>query len=199
MPDMPGFIFDLDGTLADTMPCHFEAWQLIAGRYGLRFPETRFYELGGVPTPKIAKMLIDEAALDLDAELVAREKEDVVAQVLLSGSIRPIAPVVEIARRSRDEGPLAIGSGSPRALVERTLSALGIAHWFQAVVCAEDTERHKPHPDVFLEAARRIRIAPASCTVYEDTDLGLEAARRAGMKPVDVRVVRRAHERRLDA
>jgi HAD superfamily hydrolase (TIGR01509 family) len=197
---MLGFIFDLDGTLADTMPCHYEAWQIIASRYGLRFPETRFYELGGVPTPKIAKMLVDEAALDLDAELVAREKEDIVAQVLLSsGGIRPIAPVVEIARAARDQGPLAVGSGSPRVLVERTLSALGIAHWFQAVVCAEDTERHKPHPDVFLEAARRIQIAPASCTVYEDTDLGLEAARRAGMKSVDVRVVRRAHEHRPDA
>ncbi len=70
-----------------------------------------------------------------------------------------------------------------RRLITRTLAALGITDWFAAVVAAEDTARHKPEPDVFLEAARRLDADPAACTVYEDTDIGLEAARRAGMTP----------------
>jgi HAD superfamily hydrolase (TIGR01509 family) len=103
------------------------------------------------------------------------------------GGVQPIQTVIELARSHRSEGPLAIASGSVRRLVTRTLEALGIADWFAAIVAAEDTVRHKPEPDVFLEAARRIGADPAHCIVYEDTDIGLEAARRAGMTAVDVR------------
>ena len=185
------FIFDLDGTLADTMPVHFGVWQIIARRHGLSFPEERFYRMGGVPTPKIAAILIAEAQLALDPVAVAAEKERHYLEGLASGAlcVLPIAPVIEIARARRREGPMAIASGSSRRLVTLTLAALGIADWFGAVVAAEDTERHKPEPDVFLEAARRLGVAPTRCTVYEDTDLGLESARRAGMVGVDVRQV----------
>lgn len=186
---MRGFIFDLDGTLADTMPSHFVAWSRVAARHGLTFPEPRFYSLGGVPTDKIAAMLIREAGLTLDPRAIALEKEQTYYDGLGPGGIRGIEPVLALARthRERNEGPLAIASGSVRRLVTRTLDALGIADWFAAIVAAEDTARHKPEPDVFLEAARRIGVDPASCIVYEDTDIGLEAARRAGMEPVDVR------------
>jgi beta-phosphoglucomutase family hydrolase len=185
---LAAFIFDLDGTLADTMPAHFAAWTEVARRRGLTFPEDRFYSLGGVPTAKIAAMLVAEAGLPLDPTAVALEKEQAyVARVMVGGAIRPIAPVVEIARRHRTDGPLAVASGSVRRLVDRTLAELGIADWFAAVVTAEDTARHKPEPDVFLEAARRLGASPATCTVYEDTDIGLEAARRAGMEAVDIR------------
>jgi len=183
-----GFIFDLDGTLVDTMPSHFVAWTEIARRHGLTFPEPRFYSLGGVPTAKIAAMLIAEAGLTLDPVAIALEKEQMYYDSLAAGGgIRPIAVVIEIARRHRAEGPLAVASGSVRRLVVRTLETLGISDWFAAIVTAEDTARHKPEPDVFLEAAGRIGVEPAACTVYEDTDIGLEAARRAGMVPVDVR------------
>jgi len=183
-----GFIFDLDGTLVDTMPSHFVAWTEIAGRHGLTFPEARFYSLGGVPTAKIAAMLITEAGLTLDPQALALEKEHMYYDSLAAGGgVRPIAAVIDIARRHRSEGPLAIASGSVRRLVVRTVEALGIADWFTALVAAEDTARHKPEPDVFLEAARRIGVEPANCTVYEDTDIGLEAARRAGMAAIDVR------------
>jgi HAD superfamily hydrolase (TIGR01509 family) len=190
-PAEQAFIFDLDGTLADTMPVHFGVWEIVARRYGLTFPEERFYSLGGVPTPRIAAMLIEEAGLTLDAVAVAAEKEQTYVEGLLSGAlaVRAIEPVVAIARARRAEGPLAIASGSSRRLVTHTLGALGIADWFGAVVAAEDTVLHKPEPDVFLEAARRLGVEPARCTVYEDTDLGLEAARRAGMAGVDVRPI----------
>jgi HAD superfamily hydrolase (TIGR01509 family) len=184
------FIFDLDGTLADTMPSHYVAWTAIAGRHGLTFPEARFYALGGVPTAKIAAMLIAEAGLALDPTAVALEKEQAYYDGLTGGAgVLAIEPVLALARRHRAEGPLAVASGGVRRIVMRTLAALEIADWFAAVVTAEDTTRHKPEPDVFLEAARRLDAEPATCTVYEDTDIGLEAARRAGMRPVDVRLL----------
>jgi beta-phosphoglucomutase family hydrolase len=183
-----GFIFDLDGTLVDTMPSHFVAWTEIARRHGLTFPEARFYSLGGVPTAKIAATLLAEAGLTLDPVAIALEKEQMYYDSLAAGGgIRPIPTVIEIARRHRSEGPLAVASGSVRRLVTRTLDALGMTDWFAAIVAAEDTARHKPEPDVFLEAARRLGVDPTACTVYEDTDIGLEAARRAGMTAVDVR------------
>jgi beta-phosphoglucomutase family hydrolase len=187
------FIFDLDGTLADTMPSHFVAWSKVAARHGFSFPEPRFYALGGVPTIKIAHMLLAEAELALDPELVAREKEQTYYDALASeGGVRAIEPVLARARQHRAEGPMAVASGGVRRIVTRTLDALAIADWFAAVVAAEDTTRHKPEPDVFLEAARRLGADPATCLVYEDTDIGLEAARRAGMTPIDVRELLRA-------
>jgi HAD superfamily hydrolase (TIGR01509 family) len=185
------FIFDLDGTLADTMPTHFGIWQVVARRHGLTFPEPLFYELGGAPTPKIAALLIERAGLSLDPVAIAHEKEQAYVDGLLSGTltVKPIEPVLVIARALRTVGPLAIASGGPRRVVTAVLAALGIADWFAAVVTSEDTARHKPEPDVFLEAARRLGVAPAACTVYEDADLGLEAARRAGMSGVDVRIL----------
>jgi HAD superfamily hydrolase (TIGR01509 family) len=188
-----GFIFDLDGTLADTMPTHFGVWQLVARRHGLTFPESLFYELAGVPTPKIAALLIERAGLTLDPMAVAHDKEQSYVDGLLTGAltVTPIEPIIAIARACRADGPLAIASGGPRRIVTTVLAALGITDWFAAVVTAEDTARHKPEPDVFLEAARRLGVAPAACTVYEDADLGLEAARRAGMIGVDVRVLLR--------
>jgi HAD superfamily hydrolase (TIGR01509 family) len=185
------YIFDLDGTLADTMPTHYELWQVMARRYGFEFPEPLFYSLGGVPTPKIAALLIERHGLALDPVALAQEKEQHYVDALSRGelSVKPIEPVLAIARGLRGSAPLAIASGSSRRIVEGALRSLGIADWFSSVVAAEDTTRHKPEPDVFLEAARRLGVAPASCTVYEDTDFGLEAARRAGMTGVDVRVI----------
>jgi beta-phosphoglucomutase family hydrolase len=193
-----GHIFDLDGTLADTMPAHYRAWQSIVSRYGLTFSEARFYELGGVPTAEIARMLVEESGLCLDFERVAREKQAAFAQALaVPGSVTAIEPVVAIAREKRKDSALAVASGGTRDLVERTLSVLGLAGLFDEVVTAEDTPKHKPNPDVFLEASRRIGIPPERCTVYEDTELGLEAGRRAGMRVVDVRLLLKAQPRPL--
>jgi HAD superfamily hydrolase (TIGR01509 family) len=182
---MKAAIFDLDGTLADTMPVHFRAWQEVAQAFHMVFPEERFYALGGVPTRAIAAMLATEQGLALDPGIVAHEKEQAVLRRF--DEVRPIPAVVEIARRWRASGKIAVASGGGRAMVERTLRQIGLRDWFEVVVAAEDTARHKPEPDVFWEAARRLGVAPADCTVYEDTDLGLEAARRAGMLGVDVR------------
>lgn len=185
-------IFDLDGTLADTMPPHYQAWLEMTERYSFTFPEEEFYSLGGVPTRRIARMLVERHGLTIDPDELAREKEAAIHRRLLEpGAVKPIEAVMAVARSKRGVEPIAIASGGSRKMVESTLAALGIRYWFDAVVTADDTVRHKPDPDVFLEAARRLQVSPEICTVYEDTDQGLEAARRAGMRSVDVRTLYR--------
>jgi HAD superfamily hydrolase (TIGR01509 family) len=178
-------IFDCDGTLADTMPAHYQAWLEVLRPHGIAFPEDRFYAMGGMPTDKIVVELCGEAGKCLDVNALVREKAMAFERKI--GEVRPIAKVVEVARASRGQLPMAVASGGQRRMVEKTLAQIGVLDWFSVVVTAEDTRRHKPEPDVFLEAARRLGVGPTACTVYEDTDLGLEAARRAGMRAVDVR------------
>jgi HAD superfamily hydrolase (TIGR01509 family) len=178
-------IFDCDGTLADTMPAHYRAWVEILRPHGIAFPEDRFYAMGGMPTGKILELLFAEAGKVADVEVLTRRKE--VAFIEKMAEIRPIEKVVAVARKARGLLPMAVASGGHRAMVEMTLRQIGILEWFPVIVGAEDTVRHKPEPDVFLEAARRLDVSPQRCTVYEDTDLGIEAARRAGMQWVDVR------------
>jgi beta-phosphoglucomutase-like phosphatase (HAD superfamily) len=182
-------IFDCDGTLADTMPAHYRAWLAVLAPHGIPFPEARFYGWGGVPTLEIARMLVAGAGreADLDPRALALQKEE--GFVVQVGSVLPIEKVVSVARARRAQVPMAVASGGQRRIVELTLRQIGVHDWFPVVVTAEDTTRHKPEPDVFLEAARRLGVPASICTVYEDTDLGIEAARRAGMKWVDVRVL----------
>jgi beta-phosphoglucomutase-like phosphatase (HAD superfamily) len=180
-------IFDCDGTLADTMPAHYQAWLETLRPHGIAFPEDRFYAMGGMPTGKILERLFAEAGRIPDVDGLTRQKE--AAFVRKISEIRPIAKVVEVARRGRGVLPMAIASGGHRHMVEMTLRQIGILDWFPVLVAAEDTVKHKPEPDVFLEAARRLDVALGICTVYEDTDLGIEAARRAGMRWIDVRTM----------
>jgi beta-phosphoglucomutase-like phosphatase (HAD superfamily) len=180
-----GLIFDCDGTLADTMPLHWRAWQLIAARHRIHLPEDRFYSLGGVPSREILKMLSAEQGLGLDHLAVAREKE---AEYLpLIAQVEPINVVVGVAREHYGKLPMAVASGGTRRSIEQVLNHLGIRHLFQTVVTSEEVERQKPAPDIFLEAARRIGVPPRSCRAYEDTDLGMKAIQAAGMEAVDVR------------
>jgi len=189
--DAPAYIFDLDGTLADTMPLHYQAWLDTQARFGFSFPEDEFYSLGGVPTHTIIRMLVKRAGLDVSPDVVEAFKEAAFVRHLdTPGRLQPVAPVVAIAREIHQAGrPMAIASGGTRKLVGRTLDAIDVRSWFDVVVTSEDTLRHKPNPDVFLEAARRLGVAPQSCTVYEDSESGLEAARRAEMRSVDVRTL----------
>lgn len=187
--NIQGLIFDCDGTLADTMPLHFHAWQATLRRYGMRLTEDRFYSLGGQPTVKIVALLAGEQGLVLDPVTVAHEKEQ--AFLTRLHEVKPIAPIVDIVRANVGHLPMAVASGSHRAVVLDVLKIIGIDDLFNqhTIVGAEDTELHKPNPDVFLEAARRINVAPEKCRVYEDAELGIEAARRANMACFDVRDV----------
>jgi beta-phosphoglucomutase family hydrolase len=183
-----GIIFDCDGTLADSMPLHWRAWHRIAQRYGLALSEERFYSLGGVPARDILKLLCTEQGVQLDPLAVAREKE--ADYVALIAEVEPIHTVVAVARENYGKIPLAVASGGTRKIIEQVLERLGIRHLFQAIVSSEDVLHQKPAPDIFLEAARRIGVPPQFCRAYEDTDLGLQAIRAAGMEAVDVRELR---------
>lgn len=178
-------IFDFDGTLADTMPTHFTAWQAAIQPYGLNFSKARFYELGGWSTRRLAEMLIAEAGCSLPAEQLVREKEAEFQRQACG--IQPIRPVVEIAAGHRGRLPMAVATSGLRRIISPILAELQLTDWFDAVVTADDVTHHKPAPDLFLEAARRLNVEPRFCRVYEDTDAGIEAARRAGMTFVDVR------------
>jgi beta-phosphoglucomutase family hydrolase len=180
-----GIIFDCDGTLADTMPLHWRAWQAIARRHRFEFPEARFYSLGGVPSRDILHLLSREQGLALDHLAVAREKEAEYRPLI--AQVEPINSVVGVAREYHGKIPLAVASGGTHHIVEQVLQHLGILQLFQAVVTSEDVTRQKPAPDIFLEAARRIGVPPQLCRAYEDTDLGMQAIRAAGMEAVDVR------------
>ena len=184
-PRPRAIIFDCDGTLADSMPLHWRAWQVIAMRHGFSLPEDRFYSLGGVPSRDILKVLSAEQDLPLDPLAVAREKE---AEYLpLIAQVEPINTVVGVARAYYGKIPLAVASGGTKRVIEQVLDHLDIRHLFQAVVTSEDVLNQKPAPDIFLEAARRLGVPPQCCRAYEDTDFGMRAIRAAGMEAVDVR------------
>ncbi|HEV7867968.1 MAG TPA: HAD family phosphatase [Chthoniobacteraceae bacterium] len=180
--DFAAYIFDCDGTLADTMPTHYRAWQTALGRHAENFPEAMFYELGGVPTSRIVEILNERHSLSLSVEDTVAHKESVFLE--LSPQIAAIEPVVALARQFYGSKPLAVASGGHRRIVMTTLRALGIADLFDAIVTAEDYHRGKPSPDPFLEAALRLDVPPEQCLVFEDTATGIAAATAAGMQSV---------------
>jgi beta-phosphoglucomutase family hydrolase len=183
-----GLIFDCDGTLADTMPLHWRAWQMVTQRHSLYFPEDRFYSLGGVPSRDILKMLAEEQGRSLDHIAIAHEKEE--AYLPLLSEAEPIQAVVEIARTNYGKIPMAVASGGTQKIIGMVLDHLKIRHLFDVIVTNEMVKNQKPAPDIFLEAAHRIGVEPKFCRAYEDTDLGLQAIRAAGMEAVDVRELR---------
>ncbi|MBR6460824.1 MAG: HAD family phosphatase [Verrucomicrobia bacterium] len=181
-------IFDFDGTLADTMFFHWKAWEIVAQRHGIKLDQKRLYSMGGIPSRDILIILRQEQSLpDLDVEAAAKEKE--AEYVKMMGKVRLIEPIASIARENRGKLPMAIATGGRRSIMETILPQLGIQDWFQAVVTSQDVTRQKPAPDIFLEAARRLGVDPQYCRGYEDTDLGLEGIRAAGMEAVDVRQI----------
>ena len=185
----PGFkaiIFDLDGTLVDSMPAHFKAWCTALAKQGHHgvFPEDVFYAMGGRPTRDIVEIINGEQELNLDADEVAFAKKQAYLEHL--DSVELIAEVAEVATKYRGIIPLAVASGGSRVVVEKTLQKLGISDWFDEVVTCTDVKKGKPAPDIFLETASRLRIDPKDCLVYEDGRAGIIAAREAGMEVIVV-------------
>lgn len=186
LPEHPfkAYIFDCDGTIADTMPLHYRAWTRALGERGVEFPEDLFYSWGGKPTTVIIGHLNEMFGANLDPVEVSRVKEgyfvDLIPEVL------PIEPVVALVRQFHGTAPMAVASGGHREIVIKTLDALGLTEFFDTVVGMEDVERGKPAPDPFLEAARRLDVEPAACLVFEDSPTGIDAAKAAGMQYVFV-------------
>lgn len=185
MPPGPfgAYLFDCDGTLADTMPLHYRAWRATLDPLGAEFPEELLYELGGTPTRRIVEILNESQGLAMPAAEVARQKSE--AFVAMLAEARPIDEVMGIARRAILAGEkVAVVTGSTRWVVEQILGAIGAADLFSTVVASEDVFRGKPAPDGYLEAARRLGVPAGECLVFEDTRTGIEAAMAAGMQSV---------------
>lgn len=183
----PGLIFDCDGTLADTLPAHYAAWEETFAALGLACPLEFLIRHNGKPTALIVALYNVEFGRHIDVERFTADKEQRTLARLRQA--RPMEPVVALARRYHGQMPMAVVSGSNRANVEQTLRVIGVRELFLAVLTADDGLPPKPEPDLFLEAARRIGAEPCYCQVFEDADAGLEAARRAGMLATDVRPV----------
>jgi len=181
-----GLIFDCDGTLVDSMPLHYQAWVTVLRRYDLELTEARFYQWAGLPIDTIVDRLASEKGLAVDARAIADER-DAYFHSLPAGALRPVEAVVDIARRFRGQLAMAVATGSTAASASASLRAIGVLEWFDAVISSHDVGRPKPAPDVFLCAAERIAVAPNECVVFEDGEAGLQAARAAGMRVVDIR------------
>ena len=182
-----GLIFDMDGTILDTEPTHRQAWNEVLGRYGMRFDEQAMVGLNGSPTWRIAQAIIELNQADLDPHRLAQEKTQAVKAMLLD-SVRPL-PLIEVVKAWHGRRPMSVGTGSESAVAEALLAHLGLRHYFSAVVAADHVVNHKPAPDTFLLCAERMGVAPEKCVVFEDADFGLQAAKRAGMDAVDVRLL----------
>jgi beta-phosphoglucomutase family hydrolase len=188
-PYIKGLIFDCDGTIADTMPLHYQAWVEALGDHGVDFPEALFYEMAGITTPRIVEILNQRHGHQMPVQETADHKDALYLQLLPKVTV--IDPVVKIVHDYHGQLPMAVATGGTRGVVTRTLNSLGLMRFFDALVTADDVKNGKPAPDIFLEAARQIGIAPELCAGFEDGEPGLQAIRAANMLAIDIRPMRK--------
>ncbi|HDZ8829035.1 HAD family hydrolase [Aeromonas dhakensis] len=175
-------IFDMDGTLVDSMPRHLDAWEATSAEFGLPFDRAQLNEYGGIPTRKIVAILAEQHGLTIDVEAFTRRKVALYMEHIQQVSVFPA--MWELIRRCHGKVPMGIGTGSPRNQAESILKSTGLDAYIQVVVSADDVVNHKPHPDTFLQVAEQLGANPANCLVFEDTQIGLQAGRAAGMETV---------------
>ena len=179
------YLFDMDGTIADSMPLHYLAWKEILAEYGCPlFPEPLFYSWGGMPVREIVAALNQRHALSMPVEEVARRKEGLYFEML--PRLTAVPEVLEQIEEAHSRIPFAVVSGSTRESVLGSLRALHLEDKFDVLVCAGDYKNAKPDPEPFLLAAQKLGVPAASCLVFEDTAIGIEAATRAGMQSVRI-------------
>jgi HAD superfamily hydrolase (TIGR01509 family) len=174
-----GYIFDCDGTLANSMPVHYLAWKKAVGEAGGQIPEDVFYSLGGVPSRQIVSSLNEKFGSKMDPEALATLKETYYVDLLTE--VTPIEEVARFAREVATFAKVAVASGGILPVVLKTLDSIGLGAFFSVIVTSEQVPRSKPYPDMFLEAAHRLEISPEACLVVEDSPAGFQAATAAGM------------------
>jgi beta-phosphoglucomutase-like phosphatase (HAD superfamily) len=182
-----GLIFDLDGTLADTMPFHFRGWRRACQKFGADIDTAFLRQHTGTPGWIIADEIIKKCNLRgfvtvdqiMEEKLLEFHKEQHL--------VKPITPVADIVKKYWGILPMAVGTGGHREAVERTLEIIGLRKYFDIIITANDVENFKPHPETFLKCATLMGVEPKFIEVFEDGDLGIEAALNAGMMATDVR------------
>ena len=178
------YLFDCDGTIADSMPLHYRAWKRALGEWQCEFDERLFYSWGGMPVAEIIATLNRQHGLNMPVEAVSRRKESLYYELL--PELKAVPEVLEHVEESYGRIPFAVVSGSSRESVTASLESLKLLNRFDAMVCAGDYEKSKPDPEAFLLAARKLGVAPEACLVFEDTEMGIQAATAAGMASVKV-------------
>ncbi|HSI57358.1 MAG TPA: HAD family phosphatase [Ideonella sp.] len=180
-PAPKALLFDLDGTLIDSMPLHQSAWGRWHGHQGLPFDEDSFFE-------STAGRSSDEILLDLYPAASVAERaamgdhKEALYRDEAMARLELIAGALDLLAAARQRGlKLAICTAAPLVNIEIALQRFGLGALVDTLTSPADGLRGKPHPDIFEEAARRLGVAPADCLVFEDAPLGIEAARRAGM------------------
>jgi beta-phosphoglucomutase-like phosphatase (HAD superfamily) len=178
------YLFDCDGTIVDSMPLHYVAWNRTLAEWNCEFPEDLFYSWGGMPVAEIIATLNRMNNLQMPVETIAKRKEKMYFDNL--PQLQAVPEVLEHIHLSHGQIPFAVVSGSTRDSVVASLETLNILDRFETLVCAGDYKNGKPHPEPFLMAAERLGIAPEHCLVFEDTEMGIQSATAAGMASVKV-------------
>ena len=178
------YLFDCDGTIADSMPLHYIAWKKALSEWNCSFEEPLFYAWGGRPIVEIIATLNQDHGLNMPVEAVAQRKERFYVELL--PELTAVPEVLEHIEAQHGRIPFAVVSGSTRESVTASLTALNILDRFDTLVCAGDYQKSKPHPEAYLLAAARLEVAPETCLVFEDTDMGIQAAIAAGMAAVRI-------------
>jgi beta-phosphoglucomutase family hydrolase len=184
-PDARALIFDLDGTLSNSLPVHMATWNKVGETYGFKFDPQIMLEMTGRATIEFARHIVEYYGLSADPEEIVKLKQKSFrdsAQLL-----EPVDEIITIVKEYHGKLPMAVGTGASRKSTEVQLNELGIARYFDVIVTADDVTRHKPNPDTFLKCAELMGVEPEKCQVFEDGDLGIEAAKKAGMMVTDVR------------
>jgi HAD superfamily hydrolase (TIGR01509 family) len=186
VPDKPfgAYLFDCDGTIADSMPLHYVAWKKALGEWNCKFEEELFYAWGGMPIAEIISKLNEQQGLTMPVERVARRKEALYVELL--PQLKAVPEVLEHIETQHGRIPFAVVSGSTRESVIASLGSLNLLDRFDTLVCAGDYIKSKPEPEAFLVAASRLGVSPETCLVFEDTEMGIQAATAAGMASVRV-------------
>lgn len=179
-----GLIFDLDGTVANTMQSHFIAWKEAVEPYGIKFTGDVFAQLTGMPKAATIIKLNEMYGTEMDPKVVGQKKADRYKELVYE--TKEIEVVADVVRKYHGKLPMSIGTGSTRFGADRTLDILKMKQYFNPIVTADDVDNYKPAPDTFLKCAEEMGVAPEDCLVFEDGILGIQAAESVGMGVVDV-------------
>ncbi|MGV8139282.1 MAG: HAD-IA family hydrolase [Mangrovibacterium sp.] len=185
-PQAKALIFDLDGTLSDSLPVHLDTWNKVCAHYHCHFDPLIMVEMTGAPTIDFARRVIAENNLkDVDPEEMVRMKQ----QSFWDSAhlLKPYPMIVDLVYKYHGILPMAVGTGASRRSAMVQLEQLRLTSYFTAIVSADDVTVHKPEPHTFLKCAELMGVKPTLCHVFEDGDLGLRAAKAAGMFVTDVR------------
>lgn len=174
-----GVIFDMDGTLIDTMPAHLNAWEATAVQFEFPYDRDWIHSMGGKPSASIAEQVSLRYSIDLDYLAVADFKMKTFSQFEEKGQV--IAHTFEVLLSIFGEKKIAIGTGSQRKNAIKLLEDRNLTDYLDSIVTSSDVEKFKPYPDTFLMAAENLGLKASSCVVFEDTELGKQAAHAAGM------------------